>query len=162
MPYLIDGHNLIPKLAGFSLSAMDDEEKLISLMQTFSRVRRQPVEVFFDGAPPGQSGQRRYGSITAHFVRQGRSADDAIRLRLEKLGAAAKNWVVVSSDRQVQAEARSRHAKSISSEEFARELFQVTDSTQQSPEGPTRLSDQEVNDWLRLFGEDSNNRNSGK
>lgn len=162
MPYLIDGHNLIPKLTGFSLSAMDDEEKLIPLLQTFSRVRRQPVEVFFDGAPPGHSGQRRYGAITAHFVRQGRTADDAIRLRLEKLGAAAKNWKVVSSDRQVQAEARSRHAESLSSEEFARELLQVSDSSQRSPDVPAKLSDQEVEDWLRLFGEDSNNRKPGK
>jgi hypothetical protein len=162
MPYLIDGHNLIPKLAGFSLSAMDDEEKLIPLLQTFSRVRRQPVEVFFDGAPPGHSGQRRYGNVTAHFVRQGRTADDAIRLRLEKLGAAAKNWIVVSSDRQVQAEARSRHAESLSSEEFARELLHVSECSQRSPDGPTKLTDQELDDWLRLFGGDSNNQTTGK
>ncbi|HWQ04338.1 MAG TPA: NYN domain-containing protein [Longilinea sp.] len=157
MPYLIDGHNLIPKLSGFSLSAMDDEEKLIPLLQTFSRFRRQPVEVFFDGAPPGHSGQRRYGNLTAHFVRQGRTADDAIRLRLEKLGIAAKNWKVISSDRQVQAEARSRHAESLSSEEFAHELMQVLEASQQTPEGPPKLSAQEVDDWLRLFGEDTNN-----
>ena len=162
MPYLIDGHNLIPKLSGFSLSAVDDEEKLIPLLQTFSRIRRQSVEVFFDGAPPGHSGQRRYGAVIAHFVRQGRTADDAIRLRLEKMGSAAKNWKVVSSDRQVQAEASSRHAESLSSEEFARELLQVSDSSQRSPDGPTRLSDQEVEDWLRLFGEDSKNRKPGK
>ena len=161
MPYLIDGHNLIPKLSGFSLNALDDEEQLIPLLQTFSRFRRQPVEVFFDGAPPGHSGPRRYGTVTAHFVRQGRTADDAIRLRLEKLGTNAKNWKVVSSDRQVQAEARSRHAESLSSENFARELMQVLDAAQRTPEGPTKLSDQEVDDWLRLFGEDSHPHKPG-
>ncbi|GAP15462.1 predicted RNA-binding protein containing a PIN domain [Longilinea arvoryzae] len=155
MPYLIDGHNLIPKLAGFSLSAMDDEAQLIPLLQTYSRVRRQPVEVFFDGAPPGQSGMRHYGTLTVHFVRQGRTADDAIRARLDKLAAGARNYRVVSSDRQVQAEARSRHATSISSEEFARELQLVVDESQPSEPGPGQLSDRELDDWLHLFGEDS-------
>ncbi len=155
MPYLIDGHNLIPKLAGFSLSALNDEEQLIPLLQTFSRVRRQPVEVFFDGAPPGQSGMRHYGTLTVHFVRRGRTADDAIRLRLEKLGAGARNYKVVSSDHQVQAEAHSRHAGSISSEDFARELQRALDETQQSNEGSNQLSEQEIDAWMRLFGEDS-------
>ena len=97
MPYLIDGHNLIPKLAGFSLSAMDDEMQLISLLQTFSRVRRQPVEVYFDRAPAGHAGVRRFGTITAHFVPSSRTADDAIRERLARLGADARNWRVVSA-----------------------------------------------------------------
>lgn len=154
VPYLIDGHNLIPKLAGFSLRAMDDEEQLIPLLQTFSRVRRQPVEVFFDGAPPGQSGMRHYGTLTVHFVRRGRTADEAIRLRLEKLGAGARNYRVVSSDRQVQAEAHSRHAGSISSEDFARELQLALDEGQNSLEGPGPLSDGEIDAWLQLFGED--------
>ena len=56
MIILVDGHNLIPKLRGFNLKAMDDEMKLVDLLQFFSRVRRTKVEVFFDGAPPGQSG----------------------------------------------------------------------------------------------------------
>jgi hypothetical protein len=46
MPYLIDGHNLIPKLIGFSLRAMDDEEQLIPLLQTFSRVRARLSRCF--------------------------------------------------------------------------------------------------------------------
>lgn len=153
MPYLIDGHNLIPKLS-ISLRAMDDEDQLIALLQTFSRVRRQPVEVFFDKAPPGYAGQRRVGTVTAHFVRQGRTADDAIRARLEKLGVRARNYRVVSSDRQVQAETHSRHAESISSEEFARDLQRALEEAQRSPQGPNTLSDQELAEWMRLFGED--------
>lgn len=152
MPYLIDGHNLIGKLTGFSLSAMDDEEQLIPLLQTYSRVRRQPVEVFFDGAPAGFSGQRRYGTLTAHFVRQGRTADDAIRARLARLGTDARNWRVVSSDRQVQAEARSRHAGTVSSEDFSRDLQDALEEDRRSPQGPAKPSEQEIDDWLRLFG----------
>ena len=50
MPYLIDGHNLIPKIPGLSLEMLDDEDRLIELLQEFARVRRQRIEVFFDQA----------------------------------------------------------------------------------------------------------------
>src|SRR4030095_6718911 len=82
MPYLIDGHNLIPKL-GLRLDSPDDEMELIAILQEFSRLERRQVEVFFDGAPAGQARTRKLGSVTAHFVRLGTTADDAIRNRLK-------------------------------------------------------------------------------
>src|SRR5215470_4210350 len=105
MPYLIDGHNLIPRL-GLRLDSVDDEMELISVLQEFCRLERRQVEVFFDGAPTSQAGTRKQGAVTAYFIRQGTTADDAIRDRLKKLGRSARNWTVVSSDRQVQANAR--------------------------------------------------------
>ena len=44
MPYLIDGHNLIPKL-GLRLDSMDDEMELIAILQEFCRVERRQVDV---------------------------------------------------------------------------------------------------------------------
>ena len=121
MPFLIDGHNLIPKL-GLSLRSADDEMQLVALLQTFCRAERKSVEVYFDGAPAGQVGTRRLGLVTAHFVRLGSTADTSIRVRLKTLGRAARNWTVVTSDRQVQAEARAAGATIISSDEFARQV----------------------------------------
>src|SRR5690554_1297675 len=118
MPYLIDGHNLIPKL-GLRLDSIDDEQELIALLQEFCRLEQRKVEVFFDGAPPQHAGTRKIGRVTAHFVRVGNTADDAIRSRLKRLGRGAKNWTVVSSDRQVQAEAGAVQAEIMSSEAFA-------------------------------------------
>src|SRR5919106_2128085 len=117
MPYLIDGHNLIPKL-GLRLDSIDDEMELITVLQEFCRLERKQVEVFFDGAPTSQAGTRKRGTVTAHFVRLGATADNAIRIRLKKLGKDAKNWTVVSSDRQVQAEAHAAQADVLSSETF--------------------------------------------
>lgn len=149
MNYLVDGHNLIPKIRGLSLRSLDDEQRLIELLQIYCRVRRQHVEVFFDQAPPGHAGHRRVGTVVAHFVRQGRTADDAIARRLEQLGKAAPNWTVVSSDRQVQQEARNRHAMSVPSEQFAGEL----QSAQQGSRGEeAELSPEELDEWLKLFG----------
>jgi predicted RNA-binding protein with PIN domain len=149
MPYLIDGHNLIPKL-GLRLDSVDDEMELIPILQEFCRLEGRQAEVFFDGAPASQSGTRRLGAITAYFVRQGTTADDAIRNRLKKLGKSARNWTVVSSDRQVQAEARAWHAEVISSDAFAGLLKQTHDSAPK-PNGDRRISPQEVDEWLKIF-----------
>ena len=149
MPYLIDGHNLIPKL-GLRLDSTDDETELIGILQEYCRLERKQVEVYFDGAPPTQAGTRKLGNVTAHFVTKGTTADDAIRKRLKKMGKSAKNWIVVSSDRQVQAEARAVQAGIISSDEFAKQLKQARDTAPKST-NERKLSKQEVDDWLKLF-----------
>ena len=149
MPYLIDGHNLIPKL-GLRLDSLDDEMELIAILQEFCRLEGRQAEVFFDGAPATQAGTRKLSAITAHFVRQGTTADDAIRNRLKKLGKSAKNWTVVSSDRQVQTEARASHAEVISSEAFAGLLKQTHDSIPK-PNTDRKISPQEVDEWLKIF-----------
>ena len=149
MPYLIDGHNLIPKL-GLRLDSVDDEMELIVIVQEFSRLESRQMEVFFDGAPTDQAGTRKYGSVTAHFVRLGDTADNAIRKRLKKLGKSARNWTVVSSDRQVQAEARAMHAEVVSSDSFAGMLKHARDSAPK-PYPERKLCPKEVDDWLKLF-----------
>lgn len=149
MPYLVDGHNLIPKL-GLRLDSIDDEEELVSILQEFCRLERRQVEVFFDGAPVPHAGTRKHGSVTAHFVRLGTTADDAIRNRLKTLGRSARNWTVVSSDRQVQANAHASHAEVISSDSFAGMLKQARNSSPK-PDADRKVSPQEMDEWLKLF-----------
>jgi hypothetical protein len=150
MPYLIDGHNLIPHLRGLSLEALDDEQQLIERLQEFCRRKARQVEVFFDNAPPGQARQRRFGAVAAHFVRQGQTADDAIRLRLGRLGRAARNWTVVSSDRQVQAAARAAGAEALAAPAFAALLEAAQEQAGSGP-GRNGLPPEQVDEWLRLF-----------
>lgn len=122
--HVIDGHNLIGKVKGLDLRNIDDEMELVNLLQIYARVKRQKeIQVFFDGAPPGQSGERVIGGIHAHFVVKGKTADAAIRQYLDYLGRRARGVVVVSSDRQVQVNARETGARVISSEAFADELL---------------------------------------
>ena len=149
MPYLIDGHNLIPKL-GLRLDSIDDEMELVTILQEFCRLEQRQVEVFFDGAPGPQVGTRKLGTVTAHFVRLGTTADDAIHNRLKKLGKSAKNWTVVSSDRQVQADARAAHADVTSSDSFAGMLKQARNAAPK-PGSDRKISPQEVDEWLKIF-----------
>jgi hypothetical protein len=69
---------------------------------------------------------------------------------LKTLGRSAKNWTVVSSDRQVQAEASAARAEVISSDSFAAMLRQARDAAPK-PSGDRKLSDNEVDEWIRLF-----------
>lgn len=151
MPYLIDGHNLIPRV-GLRLDSPDDEQDLIVLLQEFCRSERRQVEVFFDGAPAQHAGTQRLGSVTAHFVKLGTTSDDAIRRRLRRLGKAARNWIVVSSDRQVQAEARSVQAEALSSDAFAN-LLRQAQSTDSKPTSDEALPARSVEEWIRIFRE---------
>lgn len=151
MPYLIDGHNLIPKL-GLRLDSLDDEVELVNRLNEFCRLaRKKQVEVYFDNAQPGLAGMRRMGLVTAHFVRKPSIADEAIRLRLKKLGKAARNWIVVSSDRSVQANARAAHAAFVSAEEFANQVMDVLRSGPPAAAPNTGMSEREVDEWVDFF-----------
>ena len=150
MPYLIDGHNLIPWL-GLHLDSFDDEQMLVARLQEFCRLRRAQVEVYFDGAPPGQPAHRKFGAVTAHFVRQGSSADAAIERRLAELGNAARNWIVVSSDHRVQNAAHAANAQVASSEEFAKLVAAAKPAPEANPNADRSLSPEEVEAWLTLF-----------
>jgi hypothetical protein len=155
MPYLIDGHNLIPKIPGLALDEIDDELHLVELLQDFCRRTQKRVEVYFDNAPPGQPPARSFGNVLARFVRQGNSADRAIRNRLARLGREARNWIVVSSDHEVQAAGRAARAAVISSEDFA-SLLQGKPATGTGGQGarPDGLAPEEIDDWMDFFGFD--------
>lgn len=150
MPYLIDGHNLIPKI-GLHLESMNDEMELVAILQGFARLKRQQVEVYFDGAPAPHAGTRSLGTIRAHFIRLGQTADNAIRNRLNKMGKSAKNLIVVSSDHEVQNAARGHHAQFISAEEFVKQLKAAMTYIPKTSRDDKKLSAHEVEEWLQLF-----------
>ncbi|MBS1250041.1 MAG: putative protein YacP [Chloroflexi bacterium] len=154
MPYIIDGHNLIPKIAGIDLGNVDDEQELIQRLQDFSRQSGKRVEVFFDKAPPGQARSQRYGKVVAFFVREGRTADEAILKRLRALGGEGRNWTVVSSDGEVRRGARQSGARTATSQAFARQLSGLgtrLSSASFSGKMQSDVDDEEIEYWLEEF-----------
>ncbi len=156
MPYIIDGHNLIPKIPGIDLDNIDDEMQLIQQLQYFARQSRKSIEVFFDKAPINQARCQNYGKLTAFFVREGRTADEAIAARLRNLGGEARNWTVVSSDREVQSEARACHAHVISSQAFAKQLATPSANPKHVSEKEVcaEVNQEEIEYWLKQFSEE--------
>ncbi len=153
MPTLIDGHNLVPKM-GLSLASFDDELQLAERLSDYCRLARKTgLEIYFDNAPDGYPATRRIGLVTAYFVRRPQIADEAIRLRLKKLGKAAKNWGVVSSDHRVQAEARTAGARVFSSDEFAAIVGAALRAGPAASDARNAIGPREVDEWLKIFSE---------
>ena len=151
MILIIDGHNLIPHVAGLSLGDENDETALIELLQEYARLRRKTIEVYFDNAPAEQAGLRKFGRVQVHFVRRGITADDAIMKRLKALGKRAKNVQVISSDRQVQQAARAVHARVITSGEFAADWGRLMEEEPDLNPRDRLLSEKEVAAWEQFF-----------
>jgi predicted RNA-binding protein with PIN domain len=156
MPYIIDGHNLIPKIPGISLADLDDEQELLLILGKFASQRRTRIEVYFDQAPVSWDRSQSFGLVKAHFVNRGSTADNAIKNQLSRLGNSARNWTVVSSDREILAEARSFHCSVLKSSEFARMLQKdqpVQPSAGEKEDQPD-IPPGDIDYWLDQFGND--------
>jgi predicted RNA-binding protein with PIN domain len=153
MTYIIDGHNLIPKVPGLSLEQMDDEICLIQRLIKFCQKKRARIVVYFDKAAPGYKSGSNYGAVSVIFVSNRRKADDAIHDYLIAHRREARNLTVVSSDRQVQRDASSLHSQVLSTETFA----ELLDASLFSPGKGGGSSEQElltpdeVAEWEKLF-----------
>jgi len=151
MPYLIDGHNLIPFMHGISLDQLDDEIRLIDLLEEYFRRIRKKAIIFFDRGHPGADAQIRRSFVTARFTRPPLIADQAIRNQLNQSGGAARNYTVVSSDQEVASFAQRKGARVISSREFA---LTVQQSSKSRGAGKS-ASEDDLDYWLKKFGENS-------
>jgi len=158
MTLIIDGHNLIPKIPGMQLSDMDDESQLVGLVREYCRRRRVKAEVFFDGALPGAKAGSGGGLVRVHNVRKGKTADSAMIAHLAGLGKAARNFILVSADRQVQSEARALGCVVLSTEQFAAELMNTLSQVEvYSKDDAGPLKGEEVDKWLDIFSKPNNN-----
>ena len=153
MRLIIDGHNLIPNIPTITLSDLDDEIKLIQILQRYANQRRARIEVFFDKAPSSKARIEDHGNVEAHFIHQDSSADQAIKSRIKDLGKRAKNWTVVSSDRDILAEAKSYRCRVIRSADFAKELLKepVPDTLEAEKDTDPEVSSQDIDYWLDQF-----------
>jgi predicted RNA-binding protein with PIN domain len=150
MTYLIDGHNLIPHVSGLSLDHPDDEEELLSLLEAFSQLKKCQIEVYFDRGRIGNDRDIRRNRVSAHFVLPPMAADGAISARLLGIGRAARNYIVVTSDRAIQSRACQSGAGVLSSPEFAA-LLERVQSTRKSETGDPTTKPGEIDEWLELF-----------
>lgn len=160
MVYLIDGHNVIGQLPDIDLADPDDEVKLILKLRSFAgRVGKKLTVVFDSGLPAGYEKTLSTPSVQVHFAPNNSSADAVIINMIRKASNPA-GWILVTSDTMVADTGRQRKMQVITAQQFAQTLnapptkkksHQAIPTTKAEP----RLSKAEVEEWLRLFGEDS-------
>lgn len=149
MPILIDGHNLIGRLRSLSLQEVDDEERLVRMLKSYRARTGKAITVVFD---PGEafalSERRRLGGIEVVFAPHGSSAD-AIIVRRVAHSHNPREWLVVTSDRELATTVARYGARVCSAQEFATELGTRRDTPLAPKEVPP--TPQEVEWWLTLF-----------
>lgn len=158
MNYLIDGHNLIARTPGLSLSDPDDEAQLVRLLRRWTAAdQRRKVTVIFDaGLPAGEAKHLSGGGVRAVFAPNNSSADAVLINRIETIGNPPE-FVVVTSDGAIAAAAARRRVAVQRSEAFAAAMiadrqFGGGEAGQpQRPDAPAMSAD-EMQEWLTLFG----------
>ncbi|MBZ0285100.1 MAG: NYN domain-containing protein [Anaerolineae bacterium] len=152
MVYMIDGHNLIGQLPDISLDDPNDEALLVQKLNGFAARTGKQILVVFDHGLPGGTSRMSTRAVQVVFASGRSSADRVMMERIKKI-PDPRGWIIVSSDRDVQASARLRRMGTMHSDEFAKLM--------QSPPRPVidvgeasevNISSSEVDEWLDLFG----------
>lgn len=153
MPYIIDGHNLISQLPDIDLADPHDEAKLVLKLRGFAaRDRRRIVVIFDEGLPGGESPLSTY-SVKVIFATSKRTNADRIIMERIRDERDVRAWVVVSSDREVLAAAKSHGMRAMPCKEFADLLkTPLREKPEHGEEHDPYLSPKEVEEWLKIFG----------
>jgi predicted RNA-binding protein with PIN domain len=156
MSLLIDGHNLIGsgQLRGIALADEDDELRLVRLLRRYRSRVASDITVIFDSGIPGGLARELSGGgvhvVFAHATKQ--RADDLIAARLRR-SQRPRDMTVVTSDSQLAVLAQARGAHVLNADQFALRLQAPLHSASRRQRPERLLSDHEVDDWLRFFGE---------
>jgi predicted RNA-binding protein with PIN domain len=147
VPILIDGHNLIGRLAMLSLQDADDEEKLVRLLRSYQARTGKAITVVFDpGDQFALSRSVRFGAMEIRFAPHGSSAD-AVIVRRVRSSRDPQGWLVITSDQELAETVMQQGARVQSAEAFALEL----EPHEPSDWKDAPLSPEEVEAWLGLF-----------
>ncbi len=165
MHYIIDGHNLIGKMPDISLEDPDDEVRLVMRLKSWlGESKRREVTLFFDGgAGSGQLNRLSARHLKVIFAPPQQTADALIVRHLKKL-SNLREYVLVTSDREIIRAAEALRLRFMLSEEFIERMGfvlaepkkekgqAVKPATAVPPEKPDRLNEAEVQEWLDMFG----------
>jgi len=155
MPYIIDGNNLIGSCSEISREDPEGRSKLVHIIRRFQENRNNNIIIVFDGVP-GNGVHREEVSpkLCVRYPLEGSSADEEIKQILECFDYF-KDVILVTSDRELREFARKKGAKIINSIEFFFQLKRDSRISGMKEESEkridARLTDQEVDLWLKIF-----------
>ncbi|RME85700.1 MAG: hypothetical protein D6775_02065 [Caldilineae bacterium] len=156
--YLIDGHNLIGsgRVPGVHLAQEDDEYRLVQWLRARQpKLAAQMVVVFDGGIPGGWSPALSGGGVRVFFAAQHHARADRIILDRVKQVPLKREVTVVSDDRVLREAVEAAGARVMRTAEFVQKLERRRQHRKRpragSPRPEPRLSEAEVEAWLRLF-----------
>lgn len=159
---IVDGYNVI-----FSVSALrslvensleEARDRLLNQVRSYVIRRNVYVTIVFDGTQPPFSGpEPDYGSrLSVIFSRSPFKADPMIKELIRREGG--KNALsVVTEDNDILRYAKDHKTKGLSPERFFDRISVRTEARQLSKKHNPMIDDEELDDWMRLFNEGSDN-----
>jgi predicted RNA-binding protein with PIN domain len=148
MPFLVDGNNLIGRLARRPPGTEEERRRVQRAIADRLRVGRSSVVLFFDGEPSAGRREEWLGGLTVRYSGN-RSADDAIVEAVERAKARG-DCHVVTDDRALAERARARGARALSTSDFWGRM-------ETAPGAATRdAGPVDVDDWESFFADDRN------
>ena len=154
MAYLIDGNNLLGRIAPHELRERAGREGLVGRLLAFQKVTHSRIHLVFDGNPERERTEVAVNpKFTIHYPGEGQSADDVIEDVILRL-TDRRRFFVVSSDRAIREFAKTSGVTAVTSEVFARELKTALKERKKQKEMEKRVeapSPLEVNLWDEVF-----------
>lgn len=154
MAYLIDGNNLLGRIAPHELRERSGREGLVVRLLAFQKVTRARIHLVFDGNPEVTPTDIAVNpKFVIHYPGEGRSADDVIK---DMIAAQTdrRRFFVVTSDRAIREMAHKKGIETVTSDVFARDLKAAIKEgkkrreLEKRTEAPTEL---EVDLWKEVF-----------
>jgi len=155
MAYLIDGNNFIGHTSRLAQRDPRSKRELTAKLWIFYKMTRSRIFLVFDGPPDPKISEQKFpeGSFSVIFPDMDENADSVIKDIISQQ-EVLKKFNVVSSDRELKDYARQQGAKSMTCEEFNKELKSALKKHRKQRELekhvriPTPL---EVEQWIDIF-----------
>ncbi|MBF0558821.1 MAG: NYN domain-containing protein [Nitrospirae bacterium] len=155
---IIDGYNVIGTAHRNIEKARND---FIDLMMRYKKIKKQDITVVFDGHKAGQGHEQKavLGGVTVIYSGLGERADDVIKRIVSR---DRKEWLVVSSDREIARHAWSVNAIAVPSDEFIQIVSREVAGRSVSATGGNDMDIHEDTAYSKDSDEDSEVFNTGK
>jgi predicted RNA-binding protein with PIN domain len=153
--YLVDGYNLLHQLPElrrqleYNLEAA--REGLLIRLSAFSLSKSVEVSIVFDGIDESYPAPRKWRGLVVHFSKPPQKADPVIKKMISER-KKNEDLVVVTSDREIDMYARLCGVKVESSQAFAAAMLR-NPSTELEKKNDHPISRRELDEWMRLFGQ---------
>lgn len=152
--YLIDGNNLIFKIDELKRLQKSDKqiarEKLVFLIEDYFLNKKHKVKIYFDGFETIKINS----NISRIIYSNEKPADYYIKEEIEN-AKNPKNFIVISSDFEIQNKAKVCSAETINSEIFVKELLNKNNyfNDDKSEEEKIKILQKEIDEFKKLFGD---------
>ncbi len=138
-------------MSSISLSDPDDELKLVGILARHLLYRKQKAIVVFDKGADGDFAPTLKGPGLRVIFAPPESSADAIIMDMIKQDPNPKGLTIVSSDNEIRRCARSRRARLISAEDYAKRLESQPAKSRARGDKEHGPADIDLEEWLDYF-----------